>query len=118
MKEEKIRIVIADDHYLIRETWKLLLEQDERFVIIKECTNGEEVILAAKNHSPDIILMDINMKPVNGFEATRKILKNNPEIKIIGLSMNNQVTYARNMLQLGARGYITKNSKKEEIVEA
>ena len=115
MKEEKIRIVIADDHYLIRETWKLLLEQDERFVIIKECTNGEEVILAAKNHSPDIILMDINMKPVNGFEATRKILKNNPEIKIIGLSMNNQVTYARNMLQLGARGYITKNSKKEEI---
>lgn len=118
MKSEQIRIIIADDHQMMRETWKLLLEQEELFTVIAECTNGAEAIEAAAKHKPDIILMDINMSPVNGFEATRKIIKQAPEIKIIGVSINNQPTYARNMLQLGARGYVTKNSTKEEMIEA
>ncbi|HEV8286723.1 MAG TPA: response regulator transcription factor [Chitinophagaceae bacterium] len=118
MKSESIRIVITDDHQMIRETWKLLLEQDKRFIIIAQCSNGAEAINAAKNLSPDIILMDINMRPVNGFEATRKIAQQHPSVKIIGMSVNNQPSYARNMLQLGAKGYITKNSTKEEMMNA
>jgi len=118
MKLEKIRIVIADDHQLMRETWKLLLEQDKRFSIVAECSNGEEAIQAVKDHEPDIILMDINMHPVNGFEATKKIIRQFPSAKIIGMSLNNQPAYVRNMLQLGAKGYITKSSTKEEMITA
>jgi len=118
MKSEQIRIIIADDHQLIRETWKLLLEQDKRFAIIAQCINGTEAIDAAIQHRPHIILMDINMHPVNGFEATRKIVKQVPGVKIIGMSVNNQPSYARNMLQLGAKGYVTKNSSKEEMTNA
>ena len=118
MDSPNIRIVIADDHQLVRETWKLILEQDKRFFIVAECSNGAEAIKTAVKLVPDIILMDINMHPVNGFEATKKILKQAPSVKIIGISVNNQPSYARNMLQLGAKGYVTKDSPKEEMTNA
>jgi two-component system invasion response regulator UvrY len=118
MNSEQIRIVIVDDHQQIRETWKLLLEHDKRFTVIAQCSNGAEAIEAAKNLVPHVILMDINMSPVNGFEATRKIRSQNPGVKIIGMSANNQPSYARNMLKLGAKGYVTKSSSKEEMAKA
>lgn len=62
--------------------------------------------------------MDINMEPMNGFEATAEVLKRNPGIKIIGVSVNNQVSYARNLLKVGALGYVTKNSSREEMIHA
>lgn len=118
MKSVTIRIIIADDHQLIRETWKLMLEQDERFVVVAECTNGTETIQAASELSFDVILMDINMHPVNGFEATKKILKQNPSARIIGISVNDQPSYARNMMQLGAKGFVTKDSPRHEMALA
>ena len=118
MEQAKIRIIIVDDHQMIRETWKMVLEQDSRFEIIAECANGAEAIQAVEDIKADIILMDINMRPVNGFEATKKILKQSPSIRIIGTSVNNQPSYARNMLQLGARGYVTKDSTKDEMIKA
>ncbi|MER3497981.1 MAG: hypothetical protein C4308_04785 [Chitinophagaceae bacterium] len=118
MSQKKIRLVIADDHKMVRETWRLVLEQDKRLNVVAECTNGAEAIEATMEHNPDIILMDINMHPVNGFEATRKILAKHPAIKIIGISVNNQPTYAKNMLQLGAKGFVTKNSSKDEMFTA
>lgn len=118
MKSDQIRIVIADDHPLVRQTWKQLLELDDRLTVIAVCSNGSEAIDAARAHVPDVILMDVNMHPVNGFEATRKIVSKHPGVKIIGMSVNNQPSYARNMLQLGARGYVTKNSTKEEMIAA
>ena len=118
MNSKQIRIVIVDDHQQVRETWKLLLEQDKRLAIIGECSNGQEAIEAAKKMIPDIILMDINMQPINGLEATRIIATQVPSIKIIGMSINNQPSYARNMIQLGARGYVTKNSSKQEMTTA
>jgi DNA-binding NarL/FixJ family response regulator len=118
MKYTQIRVIIVDDHQMVRETWKMILQKDERIVIIAECCSGQEAIDAAAHLQPDIMLIDINMSPVNGFEATRKILKAHPNIKIIGVSIQNQPGYARNMLQLGAKGYVTKNSSKEEMIEA
>lgn len=114
----KIRIVLVDDHKLIRETWRFLLEQEGVFEVLAECEGGDEAVRIARQLKPDIMLMDVNMQPVNGFEATRRIHKELPEIRIIGMSINNQPSYARNMLQLGARGYVTKNSTREEMVEA
>lgn len=116
--KDQIRIIIVDDHQMVRETWKMLLQQDSRFTIVAECTNGAEAIDSAQTIEHDIMLMDVNMSPINGFEATRKICKLVPTCRIIGVSINNQPTYARNMIQLGAKGYVTKNVHMDEMVRA
>lgn len=118
MEHLKIRLVLVDDHEMVRDTWKLILQQDQRIDVIAECSSGAQAIEIAIEQTPDIMLMDINMSPVNGFEATRKIVKSCPEVKIIGVSVNDQPGYARNMLQLGARGFVTKNTSHEEMIEA
>lgn len=118
MKKEPIRILIVDDHKLVRETWKMLLQLHESFEIAGECANGAEAIEKSQELKPDIILMDINMSPVNGFEATKKIIQLLPETGIIGLSVNNQAAYARHMLRMGAKGYVTKHSSPDEMITA
>lgn len=118
MHNKPIRVIIVDDHDLVRQTWRMLLHDHKTIDVIKECASGLEAIHEAEACSPHVMLMDINMAPVNGFEATKKILKTCPHIKIIGVSVNNQPSYARNMMQLGAKGYVTKNSSKEEMVHA
>lgn len=115
---DAIRIIIADDHAQVRKTWKMLLQTEKVINVIAECSSGDEVIQSARELNPDVILMDINMAPTNGFEATKEILSTNPEIKIIGVSINNQPAYARHMLELGAKGYVTKNSTVEEMLLA
>ena len=115
---EKISILLVDDHRLIRDSWSFILNSDQRFEVVAETSNGEEAIEMAHNLKPDIILMDVNMTPINGFDATRQILKNSPEAKIIGVSMHSMPAYAKRMLQLGALGYVTKNSSKEEMLKA
>lgn len=115
---DKISIMIADDHKLIRETWNYILSTDSRFNVVAECGDAQEAVEVAKNKRPNIILMDINMTPFTGFEATEKIRKFSPGSRIIGVSMHSQPAYAKKMLQLGAKGYVTKNSSKEEMIKA
>ncbi len=115
---KQITVLIADDNFHMRESLRILLSPLENMTIAGEATNGEEAILLAAELQPDIILMDINMSPVNGFEATRKILKQFPAIKIIGLSLHSEPAYCRNLMRLGARGYVTKSSPYEEIIIA
>ncbi|HTS44281.1 MAG TPA: response regulator transcription factor [Puia sp.] len=114
----KISILIADDHKLIRETWAYILNSDPRFKVIASCGNGEEAVELAKEKHPGVILMDINMSPFSGMEATKQIRKIIPDSKIIGVTMHSQPAYAKKMLQIGARGYVTKNSSKEEMIKA
>lgn len=115
---EKITILLVDDHKLIRETWALLLNSDPRFLVIGETDNVEQALTICRDEHPSVVLMDINMTPVNGFEATKLIRKYVPATKIIGMSMHSMPAYARRMLQSGAQGYVTKNSTKEELFEA
>lgn len=115
---EKISVLIADDHKLIRETWSFILNNDARFTVVAECGDSEQAVEMAKNKKPQIVLMDINMLPISGFEATEKIRKVSPASRIIGISMHSQPAYAKKMLQIGARGYVTKNSSKEEMITA
>lgn len=110
--------MIADDNYHIRESLQVLIEPHEELKLVGEAKNGEEAIALAAELQPDIVLIDINMSPVNGFEATRKILKHNPAIKVIGLSLHKEVSYCRNMLRLGAKGYVTKSSPYHAIITA
>jgi two-component system, NarL family, invasion response regulator UvrY len=116
--DKAITILIADDNKYIRETIRFLLSRVDKFMLVGEAESGEEAISLAKKLSPDVILIDINMAPVNGFEATRKILKQSPLTKIIGLSVHKQPSYAKNILQLGAKGYVTKSSPHKEIINA
>ena len=116
--EKKVTILIVDDHKLIRDTWSFILNSDERFQVIAETDTGQSAIELSGNYHPDVILMDINMSPMNGFDATKEIRKISPNSKIIGVSMHSQPAYAKKMLQMGAVGYITKNSSKEEMFTA
>jgi DNA-binding NarL/FixJ family response regulator len=115
---EKITILIADDHKLIRETWGFILNSDERFQVVAECSNGEEAIEMTKKLRPKIALLDINMSPLNGMEATEQIKKFSPSTKVIGVSMHSQPAYVKKLLKLGASGYVTKNSPQQEMFEA
>jgi two-component system, NarL family, invasion response regulator UvrY len=118
MSFDLIRIILVDDHKLVRESIGSLLDNDARFSVIKMCENGHEAIHEAHNLKPDIMLVDINMQPVNGFEVVEKVLTANPSIKIIALSVNNQTSYISKMLNLGAKGYVTKGSPYDEIAKA
>jgi DNA-binding NarL/FixJ family response regulator len=114
----KITILIVDDHKLIRDTWSFILNSDPRFQVIAETSSGEEAVELAQTARPDVILMDVNMAPVNGFDATRQIRKIMPASKVIGVSMHSQPAYAKRMMQVGAMGYVSKNSSKEEMMSA
>ncbi len=115
---EKISILLVDDHKLIRESWSFILNSDPRFQVIGETSSGDEAIEIAKNKRPQIVLMDVNMAPLNGFDATKLVRKYSPGSKIIGISMHSMPAYARRMLQMGAMGYVTKNSSKDEMITA
>jgi two-component system invasion response regulator UvrY len=115
---EKITILIADDHTLVRETWSFILNTDPRFTVIAESGSGEEAIELSQKLRPNIVIMDINLPGMNGIEATQQIRKFSPASKILGVSLHTQPTYARKMIQKGAMGYVTKNSSKEEMFKA
>jgi len=115
MSNPPIRIMLVDDHKIVREAWKMLLDNNPRFQVISICENGQSAIEEAQKLNPDIMLIDVNMSPVNGFTVTEKVMQLKLPVKIIGLSINNQFTYANRLLGLGARGFITKTSSLEEI---
>ncbi len=116
--QKQIRIILVDDHQAVRDSWKFLLDNDLRFTVIGQCRNGAEAIEQAGQLQPDVMLMDINMSPINGFEATRAIMADSPSIKIIGLSANNHPTYADKIMSLGAKGFVTKSSPFDELTKA
>ncbi|HEY8896839.1 MAG TPA: response regulator transcription factor, partial [Niastella sp.] len=114
----KITIMIVDDHTLIRETWSYLLGRNEDLEVIAELGDGQRAIEIARDKRPNIVLLDINMSPLNGFDILKMIRKLSPGSKVIAVSMHSQPAYAKKMLQVGARGYVTKNSSREEMFKA
>jgi len=113
-----IKLALADDHHQVRETWHLILSTNPAFEVVAKCCNGQEAIAAAGEYLPDVFLMDINMKPVNGIEATETITRLYPSVKIIGMSIHVEAIYVRRMLKAGAVAYVTKNSSYEEVFNA
>lgn len=114
----KITLLLVDDHKLIRESWSIILNADPRFEVIGETYEVDQAVEFAKTKRPDLILMDINMSPINGFDATKIILREVPDALVVAISMHALPAYARRMFQMGAKGYVTKNSSKEEFVSA
>ena len=115
---KKIKIVIADDHLLIAETWATLINMDPDFEVVKVFDNTQTLVEEISDIKPDIAILDININPFSGIEATKMIRRLAPGTKIIGVSMHNQPSFAKKMMRNGAMGYVTKSSNKNEMYEA
>ncbi len=116
---KKITIIIFDDHNLVAEMWSELINSDERFAVVAICNDTTDAsIEIVKSKRPDIVIMDINIQPISGIDATKLIKKGSPGSKVIGVSMHNQPSFAKRMLKNGALGYVTKSSQKSEMFEA
>lgn len=118
MADTDIQIMLVDDHDIIRDGIRVLLEDEIGFHITAEAENGQEAVNACSEHDIDIIIMDISMPEMNGIEATKKIKKKHPDIKVLALTMMDEDQHIRQMIEAGASGYILKSSGKEELVNA
>ncbi len=113
-----IKLMLVDDHDLVRTGIKRLLEDHQGFEIVAEATSGEEALSQINAADPDVVLMDINMPGIGGLEATRKLLQSRPGIKIIVVTMHDDDLFPQRLLKAGALGYVTKGAKVEEIIKA
>jgi len=109
-------ILLADDHPLFRKGLRLLLEEQEDFNIVGEAGDGREAIEGLRSLSPDVVIMDITMPDLDGIDATRQILSEDPSVKVMALSMHAEKRFVEDMLQAGAAGYILKESVPEDLV--
>lgn len=115
---KKIKIVIADDHGIVRKGLRLQLEQHVDFTVVAEASDGREAVRIAEELGPDIVIMDIAMPNLNGIQATSQIVKRNPHIGVIILSMHSDESYLTRSLAAGAKGYLLKDSAEVDLYRA
>ncbi len=115
---EKIRVLIVDDHVIVREGLRVLLEAQPDIKVVGEATSGEEAVSKTGEIQPDIVLMDITMPGMNGLEATRQIRQHSPDVKILVLTMHEGDEYFFKILDAGASGYFVKGGSSSELVAA
>ena len=111
-------VILADDHQIIREGLRRLLEQEKNLEVVAEAEDGRVAVELAKKLSPDLVVMDIGMPELNGVEATRQITADGGNTKVIALSMHSQAQFVGRMLEAGASGYLLKDCAAEELVKA
>ncbi len=113
-----VRIVIADDHRIVREGLRHLLEKRTDFKVVAEAPDGESAVRLAKELSPDVVILDISMPGLNGIEATRRILAERPGVRVLALSMHSDRRFVIETLKAGASGYVLKDSAFDELARA
>jgi DNA-binding NarL/FixJ family response regulator len=115
---KRITVLLADDHTIVREGIRKMLELDTELEVVGETQDGRDAVAVALELSPDVVLMDLAMPKLNGFEATRQILKANPAIKIVILSAHNDDAYVKNAIEAGVSGYLLKQTSADDIGRA
>lgn len=118
MEYNLIKVLLVDDHELVRIGIKRLLQDVTGMKVIGESATGEEAIRLAKTLIPDVVLMDVQMPGIGGLEATRKMIRHNPDLKILALTVCDDEPYPSRLLQAGAAGYITKGCDPDEMIRA
>jgi two-component system invasion response regulator UvrY len=113
-----IKVLLVDDHALVRCGIAALLNETEDMTVVAGCDCGEQALQVIDNDPPDVILMDINMPGMGGIEASRRILKSFPKIKLIGLSAQNNLSLAQQLLKLGVEGFVSKVAPVDDMITA
>jgi len=113
-----IRIMLVDDHDLFRAGVRSILQNQEGMTVVGEYANGEDAVEAIRAEPPDLVLMDVNMPGIGGIEATRKVVRFAPGVKVIAVTVLSEDPFPSQLLDAGARGYISKGSGSEEMLEA
>ncbi len=112
------KIVLADDHKIVRDGLRGLLEKEIDLNVVAEADDGRKAVELVREHHPDLVIMDVGMPNLNGIEATRQIVADAPNTKVIALSMHSRAQFVGRMLDAGARGYLLKDCAYEELVAA
>jgi DNA-binding NarL/FixJ family response regulator len=113
-----IRIVLADDHTILRKGLRLLLERETDFKVVAEASHGKEAVDAVDREVPDVVIMDIAMPMMNGIEATKRVNETHPKTAVIILSVHSDEAYVLRALKAGARGYLLKDSAESDLLQA
>jgi len=116
--ETETRILLADDHNILRDGMRLLLERQPGFMVVGEAADGREAVELAREHRPDVVVIDIAMPNMNGIEATRRMVEKNSRIGVVILSMHYDESYVIRSLKAGARAYLLKDAVKAELIGA
>ncbi len=114
----KVRILLADDHTVVRKGLRLLLESQPDFEVIADAADGRHAVALAEEHSPDVVVMDIAMPILNGIEAARQISMKQPQVAVVFLSMHSDEGYLLKALKAGARAYLLKDSAEHDLINA
>lgn len=114
----KIKVLLVDDHKIVRDGIKVLLQDEPDIDVIGEAENGKHALEKLAEISPDLMIIDINMPVMNGIECSREVVKTYPSVKILALTMLNEQEHIKNMISVGAGGYILKTSGKSELLDA
>ena len=115
---KRIRILLADDHAVVRQGFKMILGAQPDMEIVGEAGNGRETVELAEQLKPDVVVMDVAMPELNGIEATRRLSESVPHARVVALSMHKDSVYVREILRAGARGYLLKDSVAGDLVSA
>src|SRR6187455_3195847 len=113
-----IRLMLVDDHVLVRAGFRMILQQQADMEILGEAGSGEEAIPLVRKLKPDVVLMDVHLPGLSGLEATERILKAQPEVRVVIVTMQEEDPFPRRLLQVGAAGYLGKACSAEELVGA
>lgn len=118
MLSRKIRVLLADDHRILRQGVRMLIDSQKDMEVVGEAKTGREAIEEARRLKPDVVVMDVSMPELNGIEGTRHICDEMKHTRVLALSMHKDAVYVREILRAGARGYLLKDSEDDDLVRA
>lgn len=118
MSNKKTRVLLADDHTVVRHGFRRILDAQDDLEVVGEAANGREAVDSARGLQPDIVVMDVTMPELNGIEATRRIGEAAPRARVLALSMHKDAVYVREILRAGAKGYLLKDSSEADLLTA